>query len=72
MDEVHVVLIAQRLNELRVVGLVAVLRQHTQQGGVLLQSLGCLMQTAGQPVVGQRLLQDLGEICWVTGVYVCG
>ena len=53
------VLVAQRLNELDVLGLIARLAQHTQVGLTAVKGLGGLTQTTGKTVVHQGLLEHL-------------
>ncbi len=62
------------LNQLLVVGLVAVLSEHAQLRLALLDRAGRLVQAAGQAVVRQRLLQHLlrsrkerGGVRWIGG-----
>ena len=52
-------LVAQGLNELDVLGLIAGLAQHTQVGLTAVKGLGGLTQTTGETVVHQGLLEHL-------------
>ena len=50
---------AERLNELEVLGLRAGLDEHAQVRLALVERLGALAETASQPIVDQRVLEDL-------------
>lgn len=50
-DEVDIMFTAQCLNQLLVVGAVAVLCQHTELGLATFNGTGCLMQTTRETVV---------------------
>ena len=50
---------AERLNELEVLGLCAGLDEHAQVRLALVERLGALAETASQPIVDQRVLEDL-------------
>ena len=59
LDQVDLVLSAERLNELEVLGLRAGLDEHAQVRLALVERLGALAETASQPIVDQRVLEDL-------------
>jgi hypothetical protein len=59
LDEVDLVLSAERLNELEVLGLVASLDEDAEMGLTLVEGLGGLAETASKTVVNERVLQNL-------------
>ena len=59
LDEVDLVLRAEGLDELDVLGLSARLDEHTQVRLALVKCLRALAQTTGKTVVNERVLQDL-------------
>lgn len=59
LDQVDLVLSAQRLDELEVLGGVARLDEDTQMGLALVESLGALAETTGETVVDEGVFQDL-------------
>ena len=59
LDEVDLVLGAEGLNELNVLGLSAGLDEDAKVGLALVESLGALAETAGEAVVDEGVLQDL-------------
>lgn len=62
LDEVDLVLCAERLDELNVLGLRARLNKHTEMRLALVERLGRLAQPAREPVVHERVLQDLLQV----------
>ena len=59
LDQVDLVLRAQRLDELDVLGLRAGLDEDAEVGLTLVEGLGALAETAGEAVVNESVLQDL-------------
>ena len=59
LDEVDLVLSAEGLNELDVLGLSAGLDEDAKVGLTLVEGLGALAETAGETVVNESVLQDL-------------
>ena len=59
LDEVDLVLSAQGLDELDVLGFRACLDEDAKMSLALVKCLGCLAQTAGKTVMYKRVLQDL-------------
>lgn len=59
LDQVDLVLSAEGLNELDVLGLSACLDEDAQVGLALVQGLGALAETAGETVVNEGVFQDL-------------
>ena len=59
LDEVDLVLGAERLDELDVLGLRAGLDEDAEVGLTLVEGLGALAETAGEAVVDEGVLQDL-------------
>ena len=61
LEQVDLVLVAQSLDELEVLGLVARLDENAKVGLAAVERLGALAQTTGKTVVDKGLLQDLLE-----------
>ena len=59
LDQVDLVLGAEGLNELDVLGLSAGLDEDTEVGLALVEGLGALAETASETVVDEGVLQDL-------------
>lgn len=59
LDEVDLVLGAESLNELDVLGLRAGLDEDAKVGLTLVEGLGALTETTGETVVNESVLQDL-------------
>ena len=59
LDERDLVRRAERLDQLDVLGLRARLDEHAQVRLALVERLGALAETASQPIVDQRVLEDL-------------
>ena len=59
LDEVDLVLCAECLDELDVLGLRASLDEDAQMGLALVEGLGALTETTGETVVDEGILQDL-------------
>ena len=59
LDEVDLVLRAERLDELEVLGLGVGLDQDAQVGVTLVKSLGALAKTTRKTVMNEGVLQDL-------------
>lgn len=59
LDEVNLVLGAQRLDELDVLSLRAGLDEDAEVGLTLIEGLGALAETAGETVMDEGVLQDL-------------
>ena len=62
LDQVDLVLSAERLNELEVLGLRAGLDEDAEMRLALVQRLGALAKTARETVVNERRLQNLLDI----------
>mgnify|MGYP007076337086 CR=1 FL=1 len=61
LEEVDVVLVAESLNQLDVLGLVASLAQDTEVSLAAVERLGSLTEAASKAVMDERLLQHLLE-----------
>jgi hypothetical protein len=59
LDEVDLVLCAERLDELDVLGFGASLDEDTEMGLAFVQGFGALAETASETVVHESVLQDL-------------
>lgn len=59
LDQVDLVLSTEGLDELDVLGFRASLDEHAEMGLALVQSLRALAETAGKPVVNERVFQNL-------------
>ena len=61
LKEVDLVLVAESLDELEVLGLVAGLDENAKVGLTTVKGLGALTETTGETVVDESLLEDLLE-----------
>lgn len=61
LKEVDLVLVAESLDELEVLGLVAGLDENAKVGLTTVEGLGALTETTGETVVDESLLEDLLE-----------
>ena len=61
LEQVDLVLVAESLDELEVLGLVAGLDEDAKVGLATVEGLGALTQTTGETVVDQGLLENLLE-----------
>jgi hypothetical protein len=59
LDQVDLVLGAESLDELEVLGLVASFDQDAKVGLALVEGLGCLTETTSETVVNESVLQNL-------------
>lgn len=61
LEQVDLVLVAESLDELEVLGLVAGLDENAKVGLTTVKGLGALTKTTGETVVDESLLEDLLE-----------
>lgn len=61
LEQVDLVLVAESLDELEVLGLVAGLDENAKVGLTTVEGLGALTQTTGETVVDESLLENLLE-----------